>query len=140
MNEKLLRKVQADFIAHPEKCNMSFFADETPCGTVVCIAGDTLLLAGYKLTESVSLGKKVLRFKDSNGLVNDEADVAAELLGLDEQEAWSLFYVTNWPRKFHERYVNAKTPAEIAQVVSDRIDSFIANYGELERFVERLPE
>lgn len=76
-----------------------------PCGTAACIAGWANLFTKY--------------FDESSSIH------AQQVLGLDENEAESLFYDDNWPEPFRTRYQKAKTPKQRAKIACQRIDHLI---------------
>src|SRR5712692_7014474 len=91
-NPELGRKVLDYVTSHPGEFDMTVWGGFTPCGTVACLAGHTMLLAGYQLARLNSFhrpdGTKVRR----------KSAEAAKLLGLvpDEQfsqDSFSLFGV-----------------------------------------------
>lgn len=84
--------------------------DSPPWGTTACIAGWACILAG---------GLYVTGW--------DIPDMARELLDLGplQTDATELFYVNCWPEYFKQRYTEATTAQERAQVTADRIDYFI---------------
>ena len=45
MNTALLLKVKEKILAHPEKFDMRYFENETPCGTTFCIGGWAVILS-----------------------------------------------------------------------------------------------
>jgi hypothetical protein len=133
INEKLLRKVQQHILEEPKRFMMDdvIFKGEPgediydgglcwglpSCGTAACIGGWTLLLSK-----------------------NSGADLskAQKLLGLNEQQEETLFYVENWPGRFIKSWRKAKTPTARARVASKRIDQFLEVWLEEERLIKRL--
>jgi hypothetical protein len=67
-----------------------------PCGTVDCLAGQTLVtLGGFK--PNLKIGKRgYYEFPDNT------PEKALKLLGLSEDQAALLFYPDNWPYKFEQ--------------------------------------
>lgn len=142
MNIKLLREVQEKIREEGRVYMETWFVDgkaydDTPCGTIGCIAGwaaicqfgedaarRDLLKAGYN--------KLGCRLTDSIEQQGGEA-----LLDLTPEEANRLFYLPNWPKEFQDRYAAARDPASRAvdvncakaRVVYDRIEHFIATGG-----------
>lgn len=94
---------------------------EPPCGTVCCIAGETVLCADRRLGAE-------LRDLNSTTLCNWHLVErnAAHLLGLTPAQADRLFYPVHWDLQFRQRLwdCNPGTPA-YARVTADYIDSFI---------------
>jgi hypothetical protein len=88
------------------------------CGTVGCIAGWTCILAGFQTMESLNYC--------------GPAKKARELLDISISEANVLFYITEWPSPFKDRYLSpaTKTAKQRAKIVADRIDHFIKHHSE----------
>lgn len=118
---KKMRAVVAYIKEEPRRLNMYVWAcqisthDELdpPCGTVGCFAGWTIMS---------TVGKEELGHLLGTDSV---ADAAADILGIDDHDAYILFYSTRWPTSFNEAYVNANSPAKRVQALSDRIEYFI---------------
>lgn len=99
----------------------SYFAEEVedfngalpPCGTVACIAGWTVMLFGLQarlpLRASMYLGS------------------ACDILDLDEFSplGMRLFHTSDWPTKYMDQYVLARTAKGRARVTAERIEHFI---------------
>ncbi len=83
------------------------------CGTAGCIAGWSIFLA-----------KELVRLSDA-WTIDDLPGRARETLGLNHQEAYSLFYFSGWPLEFQEALGRANNPVEYASVVARRIEHFI---------------
>lgn len=84
------------------------------CGTAACIAGWAVLL-GDGIT-----GKQL---NDLNS--NQIWERAEKLLGITPVEADGLFYEANWPLPYRDRYDDATSQKELAEVGAERIDHFI---------------
>lgn len=86
-NAELIRKEIEWAEGHPEEWKQDGWAEETDCGTTCCIAGHTVLDAGYQLDwdngRAATTGGRRIKM------------VAAELLGLTEDQAGLLFWGTN---------------------------------------------
>lgn len=85
-----LRQVLEHITANPETHDQNWWAVRTDCGTVACIAGHTVLLAGLPIDfdtedEFGNVGNKLLDRRRIE-------DVAADLLGLDRQQRFHLFH------------------------------------------------
>jgi hypothetical protein len=151
----LLRKVQKTITEEPNRLCMGSWGQQstedtikvsdyksgkwierpTPaCGTVGCIAGWTAIL-GLPKDELPIIQIKGRDMVDV-AEIDDVEEKAAELLGLDAQDAQALFYLNNWdivksmgykswPKQFDEAYGKAETAEERAKVTCDRIDYFI---------------
>jgi hypothetical protein len=129
MNVKLLRKVKkhileepkrfimGDWVVRKEYPDQQLFDDDgkprtfAKCGTAACIAGWTMLLS-----------------KVDPDKVDSYSGAASKLLGLKERFS-PLFYTDQWPAKYEDAYVNAKTPAGRARVAARRIEHFIKTNG-----------
>lgn len=81
------------------------------CGTVGCIAGWTVMLAGDK--DAIESKKKQ----------------ATRLLDLEDYSSEKLFYVTSWPSKLQDAYMHSKNQRERAKIVGQVIDLFIKTKG-----------
>lgn len=133
MNVELLRQIQTVILEEPKRVDMGDWIDSRrtnlpECGTVGCIYGwakaITTSLRGKELSNLV-WGMEGMDGTDGRYL-----DDGAKLLGLTEPQACRLFFDCDWPARFRHALNRAKrqTP-EYAQVVSDRIDHFIATEG-----------
>lgn len=93
-----LRKELEFITAHPERWNQSAWIQRTECGTTGCLAGNTVLHAGYQPLFGHGLVRPDqaahVRRLDGDGeqLVDD---VAQRLLGLTDREASELFHPLN---------------------------------------------
>jgi hypothetical protein len=125
MNVKLLRKVKRYILAEPKRLFMaSYFVrkyqygemlngrDFAKCGTAACIAGWTLLL--NKL--------------DPYFVEAGAHDTAADLLGINCDQALLLFEPRKWPEKF-EKGLNDDGKLSTAKVAAARIEHFIKTKG-----------
>src|SRR5580700_5304492 len=89
-NLELLRSVLRQIDAQPETWNQEHIAIPTSCGTAYCVAGWGVILAGHQI-----------RFDaDGNAILDDDpwASIwvcAVDEFGIDEDEAWGLFYSDN---------------------------------------------
>lgn len=86
-----LRKVLAHITAHPEQHNQDWWAERTDCGTVMCVAGHTCVQAGLRIDLIGFHGERGAHLTDGRRVEH----VAAELLGLDEQQALRLFHIAD---------------------------------------------
>lgn len=117
VNKRLLRKTLAVIEAHPEHWDQESYASKNECGTTACFAGWAVVLSGYKLLyrhgspsfghgrtlsevvarpEDAMLGGRLMHFRGGlyRGVVSIPA-VARRLLGLDCDQAYSLFQGNN---------------------------------------------
>lgn len=108
------------------------------CGTTGCIAGWALALECEKPTDVYGmLGAKPSSGHAGHaghaGLLNytsDPQQEAMDLLGLNEYQAGSLFFVGSWPPVYQLRIYDAVTGSpDYAIVVADRIQAFIDSNG-----------
>ena len=104
MNVELLEKVKQHILENPESLDMHRWS----CETTACISGWAVRLSER---ENVSM-------------VDGEIP-----LGLDDDEACRLFYLSGWPSRLRRRYDNAKTPRTRSKVAAQRIDHFIKTGG-----------
>lgn len=153
MNVRRLRAIQKRILKRPRGLDMNYFAripdtselalENAPpiCGTVLCIAGQAVDIAGeFKPIFDYVSGFGTVKFArnviNKDGHVFEYTDAAMMALGLTEPQALRLFYVDNWPRQFGHRYDasdngrrNMKNLAERAKITSERIDYFIKTGG-----------
>lgn len=100
VNIPLLKRLRTRFLRmrHRKHFDMRTWADKNECGTSACIAGHTLLLAGYKLRRVVD--EDDFEFVSPRGRVVDPPTAARRELGLSKSvtgSEWScgqreLFY------------------------------------------------
>jgi len=151
---RILRKVQAHILEEPHRLTMQAWGmvhseaggttgyeikdDKVPaCRTTGCVAGWTIFLNNLKLWKDF-----LKNAKDAGENINlknetEPMDVAAEILGLSEEEALRLFVFSSrsvgtnegWPEKFSGRYQRAKTAKTRAKVTAERIEHFIHTNG-----------
>ena len=127
INVRLLCKVSAAIHQAPEFFDMGFWhrsrlAPETPEGetATACIAGWVMAIRGRKKLCDLQPGVIPQR--------------AAELLGLNIDQAERLFYLFFWPAEIKEVYRNTPETLEDyennARLAGERIDIFIQTNGE----------
>lgn len=131
MNVRLLREIQKAVLEDPARLDMNVglctakyyrekFKDDGPrCGTVGCIAGHAVALAG-----TPNIPTQGIRAWHCYDGIEQEA---LHLLDLERAQGNRLFHSVKWPEKYQDA-LNCATygTAEYAQVTSDRIDHFIA--------------
>lgn len=133
MNVEMLTEIKARILAEPD----AFRMDTWTCGTAHCIAGWALRLADMPVINAEAQPWLQLT---TNG--DEPGQAAADVLGLsmdydgddddfddNVSEAGRLFHVTHWPEDLQERYEDATSRSERAQVAAKRIDRFIATDG-----------
>ena len=118
----LLRKELEFITAHPERWRQSTWLQVTGCGTVGCLAGNTVLHAGLtpvlsELAPYAHVGA-VTNVRDDDGLQRTIRQAAQRLLGLSDDQADRIFYPTNDLRTLWElaaRYTDGEiqVPAEL---------------------------
>lgn len=104
-----------------------------PCGTAACVAGTCLLVtkAGKDFLKDNG-AVKTRGLTDYIQFPGDTPEKAAQILGLSEERASSLFYfkgwsgMGGWPKKFSQRYKKAVTPRGRFLATRDRLEHFIA--------------
>lgn len=137
MNIPLLRKIQANILAKPEKFNMDVWmrpsaaAHKPVCGTACCIGGWALVEKGYKVglkhTEWDNIGEKSEYFISPTGKEVKEyviPDKAAKILGLTKVESHNLFYTLAWPEPFQTLNASSEPLVRASNAVM-RIEHFI---------------
>lgn len=105
INVPRLRKELEFVTAHPQEWEQACWIGETSCGTVACLAGWTVLHAGYELhqenhsfvlvSDDDPAGRRAVGRHDDGTVVVSVRDVARELLRLDDREADRLFHPLN---------------------------------------------
>jgi hypothetical protein len=125
MNLDLLARVRAHIAAGAD-----VDMHEWRCGTAACIGGWAVQLAGYAIADRRrSLADWVSGFRPQVCLLGESRaevhDAAQTLLGLTDDEAEALFYMSSWPSDLSQRYYaaddNNDTDAMRAAVL-ERID------------------
>ncbi len=109
MNVALLTRVRDKILESPEGFDMGNWSQRTECGTTHCIGGLVMLLSGLPPLTNV--------FR-----------TAADLLGIDNEEARSLFFAEIWPTCFISGYSGGE-PVVPAHLAAARINFFIATNG-----------
>jgi hypothetical protein len=124
VNVSLLRKVQKHILAEPKRFDMGNFGYLLPegdggpkCGTVGCIAGWAVLLDG---------NKKAIGTWEVTKLVGEEE--GKDSLELTELQKDRLFFLSGWPKKFHDKYFG-HSREEQAKIAAARIEHFIRTKG-----------
>lgn len=127
INKTLLRRVRNKLLRVPEAYDQGTWGKraKTPCGARACIAGHTLLEAGYT-TKELFDGARV----DLQSGKKDWFDVqtnAAELLGLDYYESEIVFALRGreWPQPFKDEYKAAKNKWTRARAAANYLNYII---------------
>lgn len=103
-------------------------ANAPPCGTVDCMAGETVLMVD---------GRKKLAILNESAMAGRVSGRAAEILGISTDEAANLFRVANWPSRFARRYISVynetrprmKDLRSNAKLACEVIDDFVEKNG-----------
>jgi len=99
----------------------TFLAQKPPCGTVACLAGSALMMAG-------KIKPKFSKVEDGEIAVFDfgwdTPDVAAHYLGIDEDGQELLFHLEGWPDKLQDGFEDL-TPKRQVERACKRIDHYI---------------
>lgn len=86
-------KVIYDYlVAHPEEHSQRHYGKETACGTTMCIAGNAIIAFRPELVQWDHLGNGIRVLKGWFDTEGDIDEIAGELLGLDREEQFDLFY------------------------------------------------
>lgn len=93
MNTELARLVLKQIENDPALFDMREWGIQTPCGTVACIAGHTLLASGYGFAPSSGLGSRGFFVHPVSGEAVSPRYEARDLLGLSHDEAGRLFFI-----------------------------------------------
>jgi hypothetical protein len=142
MNVKLLRKVAKHILEEPRRFRMEFFQHKAApgealstqgvydpthtvpsCGTVACIAGWAVPLAGMRV------GTDMYGDLLPVACGRDWFAAGSRALALNEEQADRLFLHDEWPSKFYQGYEGAKSAKKRAQVAAERIEHFIKTGG-----------
>ncbi len=146
-NIKLLKKIQANILAHPtlfimedwqEPAIDSFelIEDEKPdCGTACCIGGWALMEKGIvnrplskKNADKIDefYGNMCFHDKNNNPLPSiDPYTEAKKILSLSDEQTSTLFMRENWPSDFRNAWDVAQTSILRAAIGAARIQYFI---------------
>lgn len=119
-NVPLLRKTLEHITAHPEEWDQETWALQTSCGTVGCLAGWAVTLAGHNLVFTKGCDCEVCDAEESiaaetcivDGQLRTIHKAAEHALGLTQEQACSLF---NGGNNLHTLWAeaNAITHGEI---------------------------
>lgn len=126
INVPLLRKELEFITAHPEEWNQATWGAQTACGTVACLAGNTVIhhypadalhwRKYYSYINSIVGDPSIVELdgvKDKEGfLFKSVGEAAQELFGLTEYQASCLFSGSNTLRDLWE-FANQFTNGEI---------------------------
>lgn len=133
MNKELLLKVREQILREPRQFVMGTWYTEHPmesedndelwmgveipnCGTAACIAGWAISIAEKKSPHKAS------------GTIG----AASRYLDVKWEDAEDLFYEDHWDDDLQERWENASSLDERAQIAAERIDQFIAEHDKQE--------
>lgn len=106
-------------------CRQVDVTEDTPCGTVACLAGE-IVIASY---DDIVEGARSLIMNSGIAI----ADSARRLAGFTHHEASDLFGMTGvlWPEPFRTRYFSASyDQVEQAKVAADML-RYLADGGEV---------
>jgi hypothetical protein len=100
----------------------TFLAQKPPCGTVACLAGSALMMAGKIKPRFVkTLGEEQVAVYDFG---DETEDNATKYLGLPEGDNNLLFFVDQWPDRFSDGFEEL-TPKRQVERACKRIDYYI---------------
>jgi hypothetical protein len=140
LNIELFKKIRDRIATIPESYDQDTWVKSSlssPCGTVACLAGETIICAA----PSVEQGIRELQRLDRQGeyLV---PKVAAELLGLegdydgdDEVDNETMIFVADaayWPWPYRDQFREAETGARRAEIAVAYLDHIISSGKVLE--------
>lgn len=117
MNTELLLKVRDAILAEPLKFDMTSWFDldeESPCGTVACIAG-----------HAIAISHKWKKLKTGLRYTLYPPDEAQVLLDISDTQRYNLFVYREWPNQFVVRFLASTTPLQRAKVAAARINYMI---------------
>jgi len=131
MNRENFERVKAAILANPDSFNMRNWAlhdNESPCGTVGCIAGfcDWLMaLDGRKRTAFTPDGRiNEPQMERREKLVQRNA---IQFLGITPEEGDRIFLRDDWPLHLEGEYCAANTKQRRAEIAVRRLDYFMEN-------------
>lgn len=133
LNIELLKKVRNRIATVPESYSQRHFvkrSSKAPCGTVCCLAGETIICAAPTISEGVE-ELKAIEFASAPNDGSPWSSLiphrAQELLGLNDSDAWDLFEYAenNWPEPFRSQYAAAQSNTERANVAVLLLDQII---------------
>ena len=101
----------------PAQDAMGDYAKQTDCGTVCCIAGETVLVFGTELERS--------RLTTGAHTWSSVQSVACRLLGLPLDEGVTLFHSTEWSAKEKEAYCAARTLGEERELMARKLEALL---------------
>ena len=118
--ERLYAKLEA---LPPHSIDMHGWAKN--CGTVACIAGHCMLgLRGYRAElKHTIIGPRLVLLH--HGVAVDWETAATQYLGLSEDQAGTLFWVSGWPDTFRDRFYDNPSPEAQKGIVLARLRHFI---------------
>jgi hypothetical protein len=137
----LLRKAVEAIQRHPGALDMDIWMDHDPevegeepyCGTVACLAGHIVLVAGLKRPKergdfyaAEELPTRLRGGAEGESLVSVRS-VAGRLLGFDcsDELTERLFHPAEWPDRFLTNYRRFKTARARANVLRDRVKHWL---------------
>lgn len=128
---RLLRRVKKHILEEPRRFDMKDWVESStvsPCGTVACIAGWTLLLKlppkerNMVLAEPNAYTKRDMLTAGDRTMFLEHAENA---LWLDRDSSMRLFYDDIWPNGLDKAFDKARSRKARALVTADRIEHFI---------------
>lgn len=134
LNIELFKKVRDRIATIPESYDQStWFADtrRSPCGTVACLAGETIICDAPTVDEGIS---RLRRMYERDDVGFDIPNLAARLLGLNG--LYSESHVDNeavifvggaecWPEPYRAQFTNAQSKRAEAAVAVAYLDHII---------------
>ena len=118
MDLEVLKDVRDRILKYPDNFDMAdYLTYSSSCGTIGCIA-TTAVICKHLKTHKTTIGLKLRGIAGGAG---------AKALGLGEDDnSWVyLFYEHNWPLKYKNKYMTAKSSRGRARVAANLISSII---------------
>lgn len=131
MNIGLLRKIAAKGLQFPNTIDMVVWGkrelqdEDHPCGAVGCIAGTAVLMEAPERFKELALLISRYPFFAGSQFAAD----ACRALELNVTDGNRLFHVCEWPESFKDDYLSTLTAPDRSEVISNRIEHFIATEG-----------
>lgn len=119
-NIKLLKRLRTRFLRmrHEKHFNMAVIAQKTECGSAMCIAGHTLVLAGYKM--------RLRDAPDRDGISDyvftpPGSDIRVHALEVAAKELGVPYHDTGY-QLFHDW--SLETPKDAAERIGELIEEY----------------
>lgn len=140
LNIPLFKKVRDRIIAVPESYDQRYFlcsADTSPCGTIECVAGETLIASQRSVKLGLSFLQRVYNrdevwkiAKKKLGLTEDEADILFTG-GYDGKLEWPEPFATDYQRAYLESALSSVEQSIATAAVAVKYLNWIIKTGKV---------